>query len=637
MEDKKSSTYKLRNMGRQLTIAILAITVVALLHSTAAQQTHVVGDKFGWLVPPGGAYAYEAWAETQTFAVGDILVFNFTNGDQDVARVTKEAFKTCNSTNPLTLKTTSPANFTLDTIGEYYFIGTKDKRCELGQKLAINVTAEHGSPTPSPAPKPSPAPRGAVTYVVGDHFGWIVPPGGELAYATWAYGKTFYVGDTLEFNFTTGEQDVARVTKEAFESCNITNATVQTAGPAYFKLETVGQYYFIGTKDKRCELGQKLAINVTANPGPNPSPSVPAPAPTPRGPVTYTVGDKLGWIVPGSGYAYATWAYGKTFIVGDTLVFNFANDTQDVAVVTKSAYENCTTNNTIAVYSKSPVSILLNTSGEHFFTSTYDRHCVLGQKLAINNRGKKNRARENRGDLTFKNTKAMAKNSNMAFFVAMAALALVMNSVGAANTYEVGDALGWVVAPPGTYSTWASNKTFTVGDVLVFKFSTGNHDVAEVAKANYDSCSATSPISLETKGPANLTLSTSGEHYYICTFGGHCAGGQKLSINVTGTSSPAPAPAPSTSSPPPSPSPPAAVPAPAPSTSSPPPPPPTVPAPGPSTGTTPGSGASPPSGNPSSPTTPSSPTPEGSASPPPPPPSAATSLRTAQRYMGWRA
>ncbi|PQP95843.1 hypothetical protein Pyn_06208 [Prunus yedoensis var. nudiflora] len=249
-------------MGRQLTIAILAITAVALLHSTAAQQTHLVGDKFGWLVPPGGAYAYEAWAETQTFAVGDIL----------------------------------------------------------------------------------------------------------------------------EFNFTTGEQDVARVTKEAFESCNIsnTNATVETTGPVYFKLETVGQYFFIGTKDKRCELGQKLAINVTANPGPNPSPSVPAPAPTPRGPVTYTVGDKLGWIVPGSGYAYATWAYGKTFIVGDTLVFNFVNDTQDVAVVTKSAYENCTTNNTTAVYTKSPVSILLNTSGEHFFTSTYYRHCVLGQKLAIN-------------------------------------------------------------------------------------------------------------------------------------------------------------------------------------------------------------------------------------------------------------
>lgn len=122
------------------------------------------------------------------------------------------------------------------------------------------------------------------------------------------------------FNFTNGDQDVARVTKEAFKTCNSTNPlTLKTTSPANFTLDTIGEYYFIGTKDKHCGLGQKLAINVTANPGPNPSPSVPAPAPTPRGPVTYTVGDKLGWIVPGTGYAYASWAYGKTFIVGDTL------------------------------------------------------------------------------------------------------------------------------------------------------------------------------------------------------------------------------------------------------------------------------------------------------------------------------
>lgn len=84
----------------------------------------------------------------------------------------------------------------------------------------------------------------------------------------------------------------------------------------------------------------------------------------------------------------------------------------------------------------------------------------------MKNRGKKNREGENRGDLTFKNTTAMAKNSNMAFFLAMAALALVMNSVGAATTYEVGDGLGWLVTTPGAYATWASNKNFTVGDVL---------------------------------------------------------------------------------------------------------------------------------------------------------------------------
>lgn len=174
--------------------AILAIAVAAILQLTAAQTTHTVGDALGWLVPPGGAVTYTVWAELQTFTVGDILVFNFGDGDQDVAKVTKEAFKTCNSTDPISLKTKSPANFTLDTIGEYYFIGTKDEHCKLGQKLAINVTSY-------PGPSPSPAPKGPSTYTVGEALGWFVPPGGSFFYETWAYDKSFKVGDTLVFNF----------------------------------------------------------------------------------------------------------------------------------------------------------------------------------------------------------------------------------------------------------------------------------------------------------------------------------------------------------------------------------------------------------------------------------------------------
>lgn len=107
-----------------------------------------------------------------------------------MARVTKEAFNSCNSTNPISLETTSPAKFTLDNIGEYYFIGTKEYHCKYGQKLAINVTAPHPSPTPAPR-------SGPVSYTVGEAWGWFVPPGGPLFYEAWAYGKTFEVGDTL--------------------------------------------------------------------------------------------------------------------------------------------------------------------------------------------------------------------------------------------------------------------------------------------------------------------------------------------------------------------------------------------------------------------------------------------------------
>ncbi|KAK3038033.1 hypothetical protein RJ639_032012 [Escallonia herrerae] len=298
-------------MACKLGLATAVVVIAAaLLHSVAAQKTHVVGDSLGWIVPPGGPIAYETWAALYTFTVGDTLVFNFATGDQDVAMVTKEAFASCNSTNPIELKTNGPANFTLS---------------------------------------------------------------------------------SGVFNFTTGEQDVARVTKEAFETCNSTNPiALEKTGPATFVLTSGGEYYFISTIARHCPLGQKLAINVTGSSGPAASPSAPPPSTfvpsPPRQAVTYTVGDKLGWVVPPGGpIAYSTWAYDKIFVVGDTLVFNFENGTQDVAeLVSKSAYESCDTSNTTTVLTTSPAKITLTTAGEHFFTSTYSRHCYFGQKLAIN-------------------------------------------------------------------------------------------------------------------------------------------------------------------------------------------------------------------------------------------------------------
>ncbi|XP_050231038.1 blue copper protein-like [Mercurialis annua] len=276
-------------MSKIVSIAILAISVASLLHITAA-KTLVVGDDLGWLVPPGGDFTYAAWASINVFTVGDILVFNFTSGQQDVARVTKEAYLYCNSTNPVALKTTGPANFTLDTTGEYFFISTMDKHCLLGQRLAIYVIAP-GAVIPSPGPQAAPSAvpnRAPVTYTVGDEMGWIVPPGAGLAYMTWAYNKTFIVGDFLVFNFVDGLGDVALVTKQAYETCD-TNSTIQlwSTAPAKILLNATGDYFFTSTYPRRCTLGQQLAIRVVASSsgGTAPSSSIANPPSTTSNPI----------------------------------------------------------------------------------------------------------------------------------------------------------------------------------------------------------------------------------------------------------------------------------------------------------------------------------------------------------------
>ncbi|KAL6144840.1 hypothetical protein ACLB2K_055530 [Fragaria x ananassa] len=129
--------------------------------------------------------------------------------------------------------------------------------------------------------------------------------------------------------------------------------------------------------------------------------------------------------------------------------------------------------------------------------------------------------------------------------------AVFLQSAAAQTVHVVGDSVGWNIPQngPQDYVTWASSQTFVVGDILSFNFATNAHDVVEVPKASFDSCSSTNAIgSTVTTGPANVTLASAGEHYYICTVGSHCQSGQKLAITVSasatspGTSPSAPSP-----------------------------------------------------------------------------------------------
>ncbi|KAI3950915.1 hypothetical protein MKW92_042312 [Papaver armeniacum] len=134
--------------------------------------------------------------------------------------------------------------------------------------------------------------------------------------------------------------------------------------------------------------------------------------------------------------------------------------------------------------------------------------------------------------------------SRMVLLIVVAAT--VFQCATAQTSHVVGDSVGWIIpASPSVYSDWASKQTFKVGDSLVFNFAAGLHTAAEVSKADYDSCNAAAaPIgSLLTASPATIRLATAGNHYYICTVGGHCSAGQKLSITVASGSAAATPPA----------------------------------------------------------------------------------------------
>lgn len=155
-----------------------------------------------------------------------------------------------------------------------------------------------------------------------------------------------------------------------------------------------------------------------------------------------------------------------------------------------------------------------------------------------------------------------------------------------AATYIVGDTIGWVIPTGSTelYHNWTDNKNFLVGDILgesfsvqfltdinflvtinvpfffffaVFKFTTGEHDVAKVTEAAYNACSSADTILTRSTGPARITLNSIGDHHFTCTFADHCAECQKLRVEVREGPRTAPVPGTShntTGTPPPSPS-----------------------------------------------------------------------------------
>ncbi|KAI3511028.1 hypothetical protein L1887_18169 [Cichorium endivia] len=103
-----------------------------------------------------------------------------------------------------------------------------------------------------------------------------------------------------------------------------------------------------------------------------------------------------------------------------------------------------------------------------------------------------------------------------------------------AKVYEVGDSGSWALSVD--YSAWTSDKTFLVGDTLVFNYDS-SHTVDEVSKSDYTTCTIGNPIASYESGNTTVTLKNTGSHYFICGIVGHCSAGMKLTVDVTGADS----------------------------------------------------------------------------------------------------
>uniref|UniRef100_A0A7C8ZXW2 Phytocyanin domain-containing protein n=1 Tax=Opuntia streptacantha TaxID=393608 RepID=A0A7C8ZXW2_OPUST len=137
--------------------SVLLLTFVTILGVCSAATTYIVGDGVDWGIPSPPSL-YSTWASQKIFRLGDVLEFNFVNGQDTVAVVSKAAYDGCNTNDLLSpVMTTSPARVTLNTTGTHYFLCTTPNHCSLfGQKFSVFVNGPSLSPTTSPSAGPPP-------------------------------------------------------------------------------------------------------------------------------------------------------------------------------------------------------------------------------------------------------------------------------------------------------------------------------------------------------------------------------------------------------------------------------------------------------------------------------------------------
>ncbi|KAM0883645.1 hypothetical protein ACQ4PT_007694 [Festuca glaucescens] len=93
----------------------------------------------------------------------------------------------------------------------------------------------------------------------------------------------------------------------------------------------------------------------------------------------FMVGDAAGWTLK---YP-PTWADGKTFVVGDSLMFMYPAGEHTVVEVGGAGFMTCNVTGNQGIWNSGSDTIALSKSGRRWFVCGVSDHCAQGMKLVV--------------------------------------------------------------------------------------------------------------------------------------------------------------------------------------------------------------------------------------------------------------
>ncbi|XP_023634314.1 uclacyanin 1 [Capsella rubella] len=236
---------------------------------------------------------------------------------------------------------------------------------------------------------------------------------------------------------------------------------------------------------------------------------------------TYKVGgSNYGWTIKDN-----SWTEHKEFHVGDSLVFEYDKNVNDVTQVSNALqYESCDNSSPKVVYNTGHDVVTFKEPGHHYFITSNHIECVSGLNLDVlvvpgpSRPSPPPPSRKIHGPSRQIPPPPPPPPSKI---------------LPSSRMYAVGDSSGWSVYNSYYYEKWSEDRHFRVGDTLFFEYNKHINDVREVSnELDFESCTPTSTVAVYKTGHDLVTLTRPGVHYFVSLKTGLCHAGIKLRIMV---------------------------------------------------------------------------------------------------------